>query len=598
MQRTNGKPAARVTEPARRQSDPVMGPENPGTGLARHEAPTQRFSALQQRLLCSALHFFHRHIRSDPDVIQRMDGNHVFRQFYEVQYQTDKPNLDPVFSASVHDASALHVCSFILSILHQGIFSVSAFIVSVIYLSRFKEASHITLHACTWRPLFITALLVADKMWEDKPVRNSSLAKLFPVLSNAELNRMENRFLMGIKFNVLVKPDLFCSFCEKLLAENVHPDVLQCVSQSEYAHTLGPDPAAPAAPMPKEEKLNGVSHQSGNRAVAVTRTSVPAVMPQRAESAARSGSGPMGTDPRFATADQRVPMGGSLAVRPMARPEAANARVASSQRVAASHPAARAQSAGPGPYSATRSRVGGKPGSSRAESVQARDGRAASPAVGTPTADIAGAGTPTQDHSSPHPTQGLGPPAVHPRAARSSSPLLYVPPPRSGAPGTQLAPGSGVRGTSPGGLAARPAGTMQQAQRPASTGPSMRVGQPGPVPLSPSLPNGAVPALANRNQAQPVLAHHPPSPHFRTASPGVAMSRGGPTGMQGATAAATRSGSVPTAAGLAQQRGRSPAPGPPGVSAQPMLMPGTGHLRVLTPHRSSFGGPVMPHRLG
>ena len=50
-------------------------------------------------------------------------------------------------------------------------------------------------------------------------------------------------------------------------------------------------------------------------------------------------------------------------------------------KVAASHPAARAQSAGPGPYSATRSRVGGKPGSSRAESVQARDGRAASPAV-------------------------------------------------------------------------------------------------------------------------------------------------------------------------------------------------------------------------
>ncbi|CAK0824240.1 unnamed protein product, partial [Prorocentrum cordatum] len=68
-----------------------------------------------------------------------------------------------------------------------GIFSVSAFIVSVIYLSRFKEISHITLHACTWRPLFLTSLLLADKMWvvavtrgdgrgrrafaEDKPVR-------------------------------------------------------------------------------------------------------------------------------------------------------------------------------------------------------------------------------------------------------------------------------------------------------------------------------------------------------------------------------------------------------------------------------------------
>lgn len=163
--------------------------------------------------------------------------------------------------AKVHDCSALHVCSFILSILHQadihdtfledtfvihwcwmddgvyrrervqldvnvlgswmnlgaicllklvlsqctafiplqGIFSVSAFIVSVIYLSRplwlpldlqslkvfdclkhygtsqyyfgttrpefnfespgrFKESSRITLHACTWRPLFLTFL--------------------------------------------------------------------------------------------------------------------------------------------------------------------------------------------------------------------------------------------------------------------------------------------------------------------------------------------------------------------------------------------------------------------------------------------------------
>ncbi|CAK9035135.1 Cyclin-Y-like protein 2, partial [Durusdinium trenchii] len=119
-----------------------------------------------------------------------------------------------------------------------GIFSVSAFIVSVIYLSRFKESSRITLHACTWRPLFLTSLLLADKMWEDKPVRNSSLAKLFPVLSNVELNRMESQFLDEIKFNVLVKPDLFCSFCEKLLAEQVHQEISRCVIQSEYAVTL------------------------------------------------------------------------------------------------------------------------------------------------------------------------------------------------------------------------------------------------------------------------------------------------------------------------------------------------------------------------
>jgi hypothetical protein len=111
----------------------------------------------------------------------------------------------------------------------------------VIYLSRFKESSHITLHACTWRPLFLTSLLLADKMWEDKPVRNSSLAKLFPVLSNTELNRMESEFLGEIRFNVLVKPDLFCSFCEKLLAESVHSEITRCVASSDYAATLQAD---------------------------------------------------------------------------------------------------------------------------------------------------------------------------------------------------------------------------------------------------------------------------------------------------------------------------------------------------------------------
>lgn len=223
------------------------------------ETTAQRFSALQTQLLCAAIHFFHRHIRSDADVLQRMEGNEMFRLFFEVPYH-NKPELNRIFPESVHDCSALHVCSFILSILHQGIFSVSAFIVSVIYLSRFKESSRITLHACTWRPLFLTSLLLADKMWEDKPVRNSSLAKLFPVLSNVELNRMESEFLDEIKFNVLVKPDLFCSFCEKLLAEQVHQEISRCVVQSEYAVTLQAECVDSIHSAPKVTP-NGKPHQ-------------------------------------------------------------------------------------------------------------------------------------------------------------------------------------------------------------------------------------------------------------------------------------------------------------------------------------------------
>jgi len=190
----------------------------------------------------------------------------MFKLFLELQYH-DKPDLNSIFPESVHDASALHVCSFILSILHQGVFSVSAFIVSVIYLSRFKECSHISLHAVTWRPLFLVSLLLADKMWEDKPVRNSSLAKLFPVLSTDELNMLENRFLMQVKFGITVTPDLFCAFCEKLLTEDVQSVILKGVTDSEYAQTLAQDAAqAPVViPKPSAESSDGARRSLASR---------------------------------------------------------------------------------------------------------------------------------------------------------------------------------------------------------------------------------------------------------------------------------------------------------------------------------------------
>eukprot|EP00929_Paragymnodinium_shiwhaense_P052596 TRINITY_DN26346_c1_g1_i1.p1 TRINITY_DN26346_c1_g1~~TRINITY_DN26346_c1_g1_i1.p1 ORF type:complete len:897 (+),score=179.73 TRINITY_DN26346_c1_g1_i1:68-2692(+) len=243
--------------------------------------PTQRFSALQQPLLTAGIHFFHRHIRSDPDVLQRMDGNAMFEYFFEVQYHGNKPDLNRIFPDSVHDSSPLHVASFILSILHQGIFSVSAFIVSIIYLSRFKESSRITLHACTWRPLFLTSLLLADKMWEDKPVRNSSLAKLFPVLNNTELNKLESEFLNELRFNVLVKPELFCSFCEKLLGEkSINSEIQRCVNRSEYVATLQTDSVeAPPLKQPAQQNqdntqnLNGYDNNVAADANSITKAS-------------------------------------------------------------------------------------------------------------------------------------------------------------------------------------------------------------------------------------------------------------------------------------------------------------------------------------
>jgi len=204
----------------------------------RSPTRTVKFGDMQGQLLAATINFLHRHIKEGPQVYEQMDENWVTRLFYEKQYH-DKEGLSPSFIESVDDCSVVHISSFILSILHQGIFGVSGLIISVFYLSRFNEVNGTMLHMYTWRPLFITALLLADKMWEDKPMRTSSLSKLFPVLSNAELLNLEETFLCEIGFRLMVLPGDFVAFCEQLLTENVDPQVASCVGESEYFASLG-----------------------------------------------------------------------------------------------------------------------------------------------------------------------------------------------------------------------------------------------------------------------------------------------------------------------------------------------------------------------
>lgn len=212
------------------------------------------FSASKKVLLIATINFLFRSIdRGDFQVADRMPNTSTFQAFQEPQYHESKePNayLDP-FTRTLLDASAGHVAEFVLMLLHRGYFDVSEFIVSVLYLARFKDITGIPLHVSAWRPMFVTALLLADKMWEDKSVKNSSLTMLFPVLSNAELFDLEVRFLEWLGFSAWISRSDFQSFCEGLLrSEAVSPEICEQVLASEYMGTLqeGQLEAAAAAP--------------------------------------------------------------------------------------------------------------------------------------------------------------------------------------------------------------------------------------------------------------------------------------------------------------------------------------------------------------
>lgn len=218
-------------------------------------APTRPFSALRAPLLAGVINHLHRNLKEGKEAMQRMESNEMFRLFTEEQYQRTKPELAQSFRDTVCDRSVPHVSSFILSVLHQGRFSVTECIISMFYLSRFKQSSGIKLHAAVWRPLFLTALLISDKVWQDTPVRNSALTKLFPVLSNADLKKLEYEFVTTIQFDVNVTPESFRNFCESLLAEKVEPEIHDRVYASDFYRTtlMGPESSVVDEPEPLHE---------------------------------------------------------------------------------------------------------------------------------------------------------------------------------------------------------------------------------------------------------------------------------------------------------------------------------------------------------
>jgi len=74
------------------------------------------------------------------------------------------------------------------------------------------------LHPTNWRPLILCSLLVAQKVWDDKYLSNADFAFIYPFFVTEEINRLEQKFLELIQYNVTVKSSLYAKYYFELRA--------------------------------------------------------------------------------------------------------------------------------------------------------------------------------------------------------------------------------------------------------------------------------------------------------------------------------------------------------------------------------------------
>ena len=107
------------------------------------------------------------------------------------------------------------------SIFEIAQFSPGCNVISLVYINRLMAFSGIMLHSKNWRPLLLSALLLAQKVWDDKCLANVDFPIIWRAavpLADAELldlkaiNTFERMFLELLSYNVTVSASLYAKY--------------------------------------------------------------------------------------------------------------------------------------------------------------------------------------------------------------------------------------------------------------------------------------------------------------------------------------------------------------------------------------------------
>jgi hypothetical protein len=165
-------------------------------------------------IIKSVASIIHSIIQEDVERGKKVDekSDHFF--FSEEKYIFEKPEeYDEARRALLREMPTVEsIAEFMTALYECGQFSTECCIICLVYINRFIQDTEIPLLPTTWRPLIICSLLIAQKVWDDKYLSNSDFAFIYPFFSNEEVNKLEQKFLELIEYNVTVKPNVYTRY--------------------------------------------------------------------------------------------------------------------------------------------------------------------------------------------------------------------------------------------------------------------------------------------------------------------------------------------------------------------------------------------------
>ena len=140
-------------------------------------------------------------------------GSDVFF-FSEEKYILEKPeSFDKARIALLRETPSVeNIFDFMKALDDCAQFSSECCIISLVYINRIIAFTEMPLQPTNWRPLVLCSLLVAQKVWDDRYLSNADFAFIYPFFVTEEINKLEQKFLELIQYNVTVKSNLYAKY--------------------------------------------------------------------------------------------------------------------------------------------------------------------------------------------------------------------------------------------------------------------------------------------------------------------------------------------------------------------------------------------------
>lgn len=104
------------------------------------------------------------------------------------------------------------IYQFLKQVFEVGQFHSECCVISLVYINRLIGVTGVPLTASNWKPVAISALVLAQKVWDDTPLINADFSILYPALTVKEINFLERKFLDLLEFKLSVSPSLYAQY--------------------------------------------------------------------------------------------------------------------------------------------------------------------------------------------------------------------------------------------------------------------------------------------------------------------------------------------------------------------------------------------------